>query len=120
MYYRETIQESSEDAVDVVAALKAAKADVLVSYLPVGSEEANKFYAQCAIDAGVAFVNALPAFIASDPEWADKSTEAGVPIVGGDITTLIGATITHLVLSMLLEVPGVVVTATDNLSFGGT
>ncbi|MGZ5416755.1 MAG: inositol-3-phosphate synthase, partial [Nocardioides sp.] len=69
-YYRETIDESDAEAVDVVAALRESKADVLVSYLPVGSEEADKFYAQCAIDAGVAFVNALPVFIASDPVWA--------------------------------------------------
>src|SRR5690606_1896329 len=84
-YDRETIEESTEDAVDVVVTLKAAQADVLVSYLPVGSEEANRFYAQCAIDAGVAFVNALPVFIASDPVWAQKFTDAGVPIVGDDI-----------------------------------
>ena len=69
-YYRETIEESGADPVDIVATLKERKVDVMVSYLPVGSEEADKFYAQCAIDAGVAFVNALPVFIASDPEWA--------------------------------------------------
>jgi myo-inositol-1-phosphate synthase len=68
-YYRETIQESGADPVDVVEVLKEVQADVLVSYLPVGSEQADKFYAQCAIDAQVAFVNALPVFIASDPEW---------------------------------------------------
>src|ERR687885_604516 len=71
-YYRLTIDESDEEPVDVVQALKDAQVDVLVSYLPVGSEEADKFYAQCAIDAKVAFVNALPVFIASDPEWAQK------------------------------------------------
>ena len=71
-YYRETIEESAAEPVDVVQALRDAEVDVLVSYLPVGSEEADKFYAQCAIDAGVAFVNALPVFIASDPEWAAK------------------------------------------------
>src|SRR5947209_16604235 len=71
-YYRETITESDDQPVDVVQALKDARVDVLVSYLPVGSEEADKFYAQCAIDAKVAFVNALPVFIASDPEWAKK------------------------------------------------
>ena len=73
-YYRQTIQESTAPEVDVVAELKAAKVDVLICYLPVGSEEAAKFYAQCAIDAGCAFVNALPVFIASDPVWADKFT----------------------------------------------
>src|SRR5690606_31652275 len=75
-YYRETIEESDAAPVDVVQALKDAQVDVLVSYLPVGSEEADKFYAQCAIDAGVAFVNALPVFIASDPVWAAKFEEA--------------------------------------------
>src|SRR3954453_17765884 len=79
-YYRMTIEESGADPVDVVQVLKDSEADVLVSYLPVGSEEADKFYAQCAIDAGVAFVNALPVFIASDPEWAKKFEDAGVPI----------------------------------------
>ncbi|MDP2772148.1 MAG: inositol-3-phosphate synthase, partial [Nocardioides sp.] len=80
-YYRETIDESDLDAVDVVSVLKESGADVMVSYLPVGSEEADKFYAQCAIDAGVAFVNALPVFIASDPVWAKKFEDAGVPII---------------------------------------
>ena len=68
-----TIEESDAEPVDVVQALRTPEVDVLVSYLPVGSEEADKFYAQCAIDAGVAFVNALPVFIASDPEWAASS-----------------------------------------------
>lgn len=75
-YYAATIQESDAEPVDMVQALKDAEVDVLVSYLPVGSEQADKFYAQCAIDAGVAFVNALPVFIASDPEWAAKFTAA--------------------------------------------
>ncbi|CAM3881966.1 inositol-3-phosphate synthase [Nocardiopsis gilva] len=118
-YYRDTIEESSADAVDVVAALKAAKADVLVSYLPVGSEEADKFYAQCAIDAGVAFVNALPVFVASDPEWAEKFSKAGVPIVGDDIKSQVGATITHRVMSKLFEDRGVIVDRTYQLNFGG-
>ena len=81
-YYREIITESDEQPVDVVAALRESQADVLVCYLPVGSEVAAKFYAQCAIDAKVAFVNALPVFIASNPEWAAKFTAAGVPIIG--------------------------------------
>jgi myo-inositol-1-phosphate synthase len=93
-FYREIITESDEPAVDMVAALREARADVLVCYLPVGSEVAAKFYAQCAIDAKVAFVNALPVFIASNPEWAAKFTEAGVPIVGDDIKSQVGATIT--------------------------
>src|ERR1700760_4281647 len=100
-YYRETIEESDEQPVDVVAALREAKVDVLICYLPVGSEDAAKFYAQCAIDAHVAFVNALPVFIASNPQWAAKFTEAGVPIVGDDIKSQVGATITHRVLAKL-------------------
>ncbi|PNH81118.1 inositol-3-phosphate synthase, partial [Arthrobacter sp. AFG20] len=84
-YYLETIEQSTEAPVDVVQALKDAQVDVMVCYLPVGSQEAAEFYAQCAIDAGVAFVNALPVFLAGTREWADKFTAAGVPIVGDDI-----------------------------------
>jgi myo-inositol-1-phosphate synthase len=118
-YYRETIEESDAHAVDVVAALKEARADVLVSYLPVGSEEADKFYAQCAIDAGVAFVNALPVFIASDPVWAKKFEDAGVPIIGDDIKSQVGATITHRVMAKLFEDRGVVLDRTYQLNVGG-
>ena len=105
--------------VDVVKALKDAKVDVLVSYLPVGSEEADKFYAQCAIDAGVAFVNALPVFIASDPVWAKKFADAGVPIVGDDIKSQVGATITHRVMAKLFEDRGVQLDRTMQLNVGG-
>jgi len=118
-YYTQTIEESDADPVDVVAALKEAKADVLICYLPVGSEEAAKFYAQCAIDANVAFVNALPVFIASDPEWAAKFEAAGVPIVGDDIKSQVGATITHRVLARLFEDRGVVLDRTYQLNVGG-
>ena len=118
-YYRETIEESDAESVDVVAALREARADVLVCYLPVGSEDAAKFYAQCAIDAGVAFVNALPVFIASDPEWAAKFTAAGVPIVGDDIKSQVGATITHRVLARLFQERGVVLDRTYQLNVGG-
>jgi myo-inositol-1-phosphate synthase len=118
-YYRMTIDESTAEPVDIVAALKAAKADVLVSYLPVGSENADKFYAQCAIDAGVAFVNALPVFIASDPEWAAKFEKAGVPIVGDDIKSQVGATITHRVMAKLFEDRGVTLDRTYQLNVGG-
>jgi myo-inositol-1-phosphate synthase len=118
-YYRETIDESDAEPVDVVAALKEARVDVLVSYLPVGSEEADKFYAQCAIDAGVAFVNALPVFIASDPVWAKKFEDAGVPIVGDDIKSQVGATITHRVMARLFEERGVVLDRTFQLNVGG-
>ncbi|MCK0116006.1 L-myo-inositol-1-phosphate synthase [Isoptericola sp. CG 20/1183] len=118
-YYAATIDESDREAVDVVQALKDARVDVLVSYLPVGSEEADKFYAQCAIDAGVAFVNALPVFIASDPVWAKKFEDAGVPIVGDDIKSQVGATITHRVLAKLFEDRGVVLDRTYQLNVGG-
>lgn len=118
-YYQETIEESAADPVDVVQTLKDVKADVLVCYLPVGSEDAAKFYAQCAIDAGVAFVNALPVFIASDPEWAEKFEQAGVPIVGDDIKSQVGATITHRVLARLFEDRGVILDRTYQLNVGG-
>ncbi len=118
-YYRETIEESDAEPVDVVQVLKDTKADVLVSYLPVGSEHADKFYAQCAIDANVAFVNALPVFIASDPEWAKKFEDAGVPIIGDDIKSQVGATITHRVMAKLFEDRGVVLDRTYQLNVGG-
>jgi myo-inositol-1-phosphate synthase len=118
-YYRETIEESDAEPVDVVQVLKDTQADVLVSYLPVGSENADKFYAQCAIDAGVAFVNALPVFIASDPEWAKKFEDAGVPIIGDDIKSQVGATITHRVMAKLFEDRGVVLDRTYQLNVGG-
>jgi myo-inositol-1-phosphate synthase len=118
-YYRETIVESDAEPVDVVAVLKETKADVLICYLPVGSEDAAKFYAQCAIDAKVAFVNALPVFIASNPVWAKKFEDAGVPIVGDDIKSQVGATITHRVLTKLFEDRGVEVQRTYQLNVGG-
>ncbi len=118
-FYREIIAESDDFPVDVTSVLKETRTDVLVSYLPVGSEQADRFYAQCALDAGVAFVNALPVFIASDPEWARKFTEAGVPIVGDDIKSQVGATITHRVLAKLFEDRGVELLRTYQLNFGG-
>jgi myo-inositol-1-phosphate synthase len=118
-YYREIITESDEPPVDVAQVLRDTKADVLVSYLPVGSEDADRYYAQCAIDAKVAFVNALPVFIASDPVWAAKFTEAGVPIIGDDIKSQVGATITHRVLAKLFEDRGVELLRTYQLNFGG-
>ncbi|MFP5069268.1 inositol-3-phosphate synthase [Pseudonocardia nantongensis] len=118
-FYRETITEADDEAVDVAQALRDSGADVLVSYLPVGSEEADRFYAQAALDAGVAFVNALPVFIASDPEWAEKFRAAGVPIVGDDIKSQVGATITHRVLAKLFEDRGVQLDRTMQLNVGG-
>src|SRR6195952_5671180 len=118
-YYLETIEQSDAEPGDVVRVLRESQADVLVSYLPVGSEEADRFYAQCAIDAGVAFVNALPVFIASDPEWAGKFTAAGVPIIGDDMQSQVGATITPRVLAKLFEDRGVELLRTYQLNFGG-
>jgi myo-inositol-1-phosphate synthase len=118
-YYRETITESTEAPVDIVAVLKERKVDVLVCYLPVGSEDAAKFYAQCALDAGVGFVNALPVFIASDPVWAKKFTDANLPIVGDDIKSQVGATITHRVMANLFRERGVHLDRTLQLNVGG-
>jgi myo-inositol-1-phosphate synthase len=118
-YYRETISESTATPVDIVQVLKDQKVDVLICYLPVGSEQAAKFYAQCAIDAKCAFVNALPVFIASDPVWADKFTAAGLPIVGDDIKSQVGATITHRIMAKLFQDRGVHLDRTYQLNVGG-
>lgn len=118
-YYRETITESDAEPVDVAQALRDAQADVLVCYLPVGSQQATEYYAQAAIDAGVAFVNALPVFIAGTKEWDEKFRAAGVPIVGDDIKSQIGATITHRVMARLFEDRGVVLDRTYQLNVGG-
>ena len=118
-YYKETIQESTATPVDVVATLKEEQVDVLICYLPVGSEEAAKYYAQCAIDAGCAFVNALPVFIASDPVWEKKFADAGLPIVGDDIKSQVGATITHRIMAKLFQDRGVHLDRTYQLNVGG-
>jgi myo-inositol-1-phosphate synthase len=118
-YYREIIEESPAEPVDVAEELRRARVDVLVSYLPVGSEVAQKHYAEACLDAGVAFVNAIPVFIASDPEWARRFTEAGVPIVGDDIKSQVGATIVHRLLARLFEDRGLVLDRTYQLNVGG-
>jgi myo-inositol-1-phosphate synthase len=118
-YYREIIDESPAEAVDVAQALRDAQADVLVSYLPVGSEEAQRHYAQACLDAGVAFVNAIPVFIASDPTWAAKFRDAGVPIIGDDIKSQVGSTIVHRVLTRLFEDRGLALDRTYQLNVGG-
>jgi len=118
-YYREVVAESDAPVVDVAQALRDSGADVLVCYLPVGSEDGARFYAQAALDAGVAFVNALPVFIASDPQWAAKFTSASLPIVGDDIKSQLGATITHRVLARLFEERGLVLDRTYQLNVGG-
>jgi myo-inositol-1-phosphate synthase len=118
-YYTETIQESDAAPVDVAVALAAAGADVLVCYLPVGSEEAARYYAEQALKAGVALVNCLPVFIAGRHEWAERFTRAGVPIIGDDIKSQVGATIVHRVLSRLMEDRGIHIDRTYQLNFGG-
>ena len=118
-YYREQVEEAAAAPVDVVQALRDSGADVLVSYLPVGSGEATKFYAKAAIEAGVGFINSIPVFIASDADWARRFTEAGVPIIGDDIKSQVGATIVHRNLARLFEDRGVVIDQTYQLNFGG-
>jgi myo-inositol-1-phosphate synthase len=118
-YYRETVEESPLAPVDVAAALREVQADVLVGYLPVGSEDAQRHYANACLEAGVAFVNAIPVFIASDPVWAERFREAGIPIVGDDIKSQVGATITHRVLARLMEDRGMAIDRTYQLNFGG-
>jgi myo-inositol-1-phosphate synthase len=118
-YYRGQVEESAEEPVDVVQALRDSGADVLVSYLPVGSEEATRFYAEAALEAGVGFINSIPVFIASDQEWAGRFRDAGVPIIGDDIKSQVGATIIHRNLARLFEDRGVVLDHTYQLNFGG-
>ncbi|MCY3862530.1 MAG: inositol-3-phosphate synthase [bacterium] len=118
-YYRTQCEESPAEPIDVAEALRESGADVLISYLPVGSEEAQRYYAECCLEAGVAFVNAIPVFIASDPEWAQRFTDAGVPVVGDDIKSQVGATILHRTLARLYEDRGVELDRTYQLNFGG-
>ena len=118
-YYRLEVDESPAEPVDVTEVLRSTRADVLVGYLPVGSEAAQRHYAEACLDAGVAFVNAIPVFIASDPEWARRFTEAGVPIIGDDIKSQVGATIVHRILARLLEDRGMALDRTYQLNVGG-
>lgn len=106
-------------AVDVVDVLKKAKVDAVINYLPVGSQQATEFYAQAAIDAGCGFVNCIPVFIASDPKWAKKFKDAGLPVIGDDIKAQVGATITHRTLVNLFLDRGMKVERTYQLNTGG-
>ncbi|HEX7443078.1 MAG TPA: inositol-3-phosphate synthase [Acidimicrobiales bacterium] len=118
-YYRETVEESPAEPIDVVAALKESGTEVMVSYLPVGSEQAQRFYADACLQAGVGFVNAIPVFIASDPVWAKKFHDAGLPIVGDDIKSQVGSTIVHRILTRLFEDRGLALDHTYQLNVGG-
>lgn len=111
--------DKSIEPVDVTQVLKDTKADMLVNYLPVGSAKATEYYAQCALDAGCAFVNCIPEFIASRPEWAKKFEDAGLPVAGDDIKSQVGATILHRVVSRLFYDRGVVLDSTYQLNIGG-
>jgi myo-inositol-1-phosphate synthase len=107
------------DKPGVVALLKKTKTEMLLNYLPVGSEEAARFYAECALEAGCAFINNIPVFIASDPVWAKRFAEKGVPLIGDDIKAQLGATITHRVLTDLFKKRGVKLERTYQLNTGG-
>jgi myo-inositol-1-phosphate synthase len=118
-YYRATIEESPLEAVDVAEVLRSTGAEVLVAYLPVGSQEAQHYYAAACLEAGVAFVNPIPVFIASNPEWAERFRAAGLPIVGDDIKSQVGATIVHRVLTRLFGDRGTTLDRTYQLNVGG-
>ena len=106
------------EPVDVVEVLKESGAEMLLSYLPVGSEEAARYYAQCALDAGIGYINCMPVFIVSDPEWEAKFREKGIPAVGDDIKAQIGATITHRTLANLFKERGVKLDRTYQINTG--
>jgi myo-inositol-1-phosphate synthase len=114
-----TAEEAEPDRDEVVRVLRETETDVLLNYLPVGSQEATEFYAECALEAGVAFLNNIPVFIASDPDWARRFEEAGVPIIGDDIKAQLGATIVHRVLTDLFKKRGVKLDRTYQLNTGG-
>jgi myo-inositol-1-phosphate synthase len=118
-YLRDEIEEASEDEADVTEILRQSRTDVLVSYLPVGSQKATEWYAERALEAGCAFVNCIPVFIASNPEWRKRFEDRGLPIVGDDIKSQVGATIVHRMLTNLFRERGVRVDRTYQLNFGG-
>ncbi len=118
-FYRDAVEESDAKPVDVAAELRKHNVDVVVSYLPVGSELATRHYVEQALEAGVGFVNCIPVFIASDPEWERRFKEANLPIVGDDIKSQVGATIVHRQLAKLFEDRGITIDRTYQLNFGG-
>ena len=118
-YLRDVVTESAAEPVDVARALRDSRADIVISYLPVGSEAASRFYAEQALDAGCGFVNCIPVFLASDPAWGARFAERNLPIVGDDIKSQVGATIVHRVLANLFRERGVRIDHTYQLNFGG-
>ena len=111
--------DKSLETVDVAQVLRDTKADMLINYLPVGSAKATEMYAQACLDAGCALLNCIPAFIASDPEWAQKFVDAGLPVAGDDIKSQVGATILHRVVARLFYDRGVLLDSTYQLNIGG-
>jgi myo-inositol-1-phosphate synthase len=118
-YLSQVIEKAPGPTADVVGILKERKVDVMVSYLPVGSEEATKWYVEQALQAGVGFINAIPVFIGREPYWQRRFAERGLPIIGDDIKSQVGATITHRVLTRLFMDRGVRIDRTYQLNFGG-
>lgn len=112
-------QMAEMSAADVVASLKAAQAQVVISFLPVGSQQASEFYASCAMEAGAAFVNAIPVFLASNPTWANAFRQRGLPILGDDFKAQVGATILHRTLAHLFDMRGAVLDRSYQLNVGG-
>jgi myo-inositol-1-phosphate synthase len=118
-YLRDEIELSDEEEADVTAALTRSGTDVLVSYLPVGSQKATEWYAERALEAGCGFINCIPVFIASDPKWRARFEGAGLPIIGDDIKSQVGATIVHRILANLFRERGVRLDRTFQLNVGG-
>ena len=118
-YLRDDIEISDEEEADVTSVLTRSRTDVLVSYLPVGSQKATEWYAERALEAGCGFVNCIPVFIASEPKWRSRFERAGLPLVGDDIKSQVGATIVHRVLANLFRSRGVRLDRTYQLNFGG-
>jgi myo-inositol-1-phosphate synthase len=118
-YYRQTITESAEEPVDVAEVLRETEADILLNYLPVGSEKAARWYMEQALSAGVGAVNCMPVFVAKDARWSQRFAERGLPIVGDDIKAQVGATIVHRVLARLMAERGVRVERMSQLNVGG-
>jgi myo-inositol-1-phosphate synthase len=118
-YLRRVIQEAPGKAEDVATVLRETGTDIVVNYLPVGSEKATRFYVEESLRAGCAFINCIPVFIAREPDWRDRFEQAGLPIIGDDIKSQVGATITHRVLARLFEDRGVRIDRTYQLNFGG-
>ena len=118
-YMREVLDEADAPAVDVARVLRQSGAEVVVSYLPVGSERATQHYAEAALAAGCGFVNCVPVFIASDPVWCRRFEQAGLPVIGDDIKSQVGATIVHRVLTNLFRERGVRLDRTYQLNIGG-